>query len=362
MMPQVKATRGKRRTNEWLAERLLELAARLELAGTPHAAGAYRRAAESIEHLPTSVARIRETAGPQGLEQLPGIGSHIANTLCELIDAGRSSRLDRLSRQIPVDVMQLLAIDGIGIKAVEALWKHLAVRNIDDLTKALDADRVCELPRFGKRRAARLREAVRAYRGGPRRMPLAWAREIAMRLREQIARHPAVVECVIAGSIRRGCELVGDIDLVAASGDPEAVAACLLELPEVGAVHLRGPRRVSVRLQSGIDVDMRVVPRESFGAALLYFTGSRQHTLGLRRLALAQGLRLNEYGLFSGRSCLAAATEEEVYAALSLPYIPPEARVGGGEIRAALRCNDRGAPAASVRDPAAGRSAVSRRR
>jgi DNA polymerase (family 10) len=185
-------------------------------------------------------------------------------------------------------------------------------------------------------------------------VPLAWAREIAERVREQLAGHPAVVQCIIAGSIRRGSESVGDIDLVAASDDPTAVAAWLLELPEIDAVYSRGPRRVSVRLQAGIDLDVHIVASECLGAGLLYFTGSRQHTLGLRQLALAQGLHLNEYGLFHGQRRLAGATEEDVYAALSLPYIPPEARIGASEIRAALRHDTPGGSDASAGDPAPG--------
>ncbi|MBW2360929.1 MAG: hypothetical protein JRG84_08510 [Deltaproteobacteria bacterium] len=257
--------------------------------------------------------------------------------MCELIDTGRSARLERLRRQVPVDLMELLAVDGVGIKTVRSLWEHLDVRGVEDLERALEEERVRGLPGFGPRREARLHEALRARQDGKPRVPLAWAGGIARRLRSHVARQPGVVECVVAGSIRRGRERVGDIDIVAASRDAEAAAQRLLELPEVDYVYSHGPQRVSVRLRVGLDVDMRIVAPESFGAALLYFTGSRQHTLGLRRLAQAQGLRLNEYGLFRDRRRIAGTTEEEVYAALSLPYIPPEARLGGTEIRDALR-------------------------
>jgi DNA polymerase (family 10) len=162
--------------------------------------------------------------------------------------------------------------------------------------------------------------------------------------------------CSIAGSLRRGLPSVGDIDLVAASDDPDAVAACLLERPEVEYVYSHGPQRVSVRLKAGVDVDLRTVEPESFGSALLYFTGSRAHTLALRRLALAQGLRLNEYGLFRGRQRIASASEREIYEALALRYLEPTERQGEAAIRAALGAKRNGGATREKRTSKGGRS------
>lgn len=325
------------RSNEWLAGQLRELAARLDLDAETHRANAYRRAADTIEQQREPIAQLAAAEGIDGLDRLPGIGPHIAERVCELVDTGRSKQLDRLRKQTPVDVMALLAVDGVGPRTLELLWKRLGVRTLEDLERALESDRTLDLPGFGERRTERLRRAVEIQRRGRPRIARSRARAIAERLRRAIGRHPNVIVCSIAGSLRRRRPTVGDIDLVAASDDPEAAAACLLERPEVVHVYSRGPQRVSVRLAAGVDVDLRIVAPESHGAALLYFTGSRAHTVALRRLALAQGLRLNEYGLFRGRKRIAGETEREIYRALSLPYIAPQRRQGASEIRDALR-------------------------
>lgn len=329
--------RAAQRDNAWLAQELRELAARLELDDGAYRPRAYRRAAETIEQLHMPIAEVRDEADNNGLERLPGIGSHIAAVICELLDTGKAQQLERLRKKTPVDVMALLAVDGIGSKTLKLLWQKLRVRTLDDLERALDAGRVRALPGFGARKEARLRQAVRIQRGGSQRVPRSKAAPIATRLRAAIASHPAVSECTIAGSLRRGLPTIGDIDLVAASEDPEAVADVLLQHPDVAYVYSRGPQRVNVRLKQGLDVDLRTVAPECYGSALLYFTGNRAHTVALRRLALAEGLRLNEYGLFRGSRRIAGATEQEIYEALALRFVPPGSRRGEAEIRDALR-------------------------
>jgi DNA polymerase (family 10) len=330
------------RDNAWVAGQLRELAARLDLENEPHRPRAYRRAAETIEQLREPVAEIRAADGTEGLDRLPGVGPHIASLICELVDSGTASQLERLRKKAPVDVMGLLAVDGVGGKTVKVLWDELRVRTLDDLERALEEERVEGLPGFGKRRVERLRQALRIQRRGRERVRRKPALAIARRLQDAVEGHPSVQACSVAGSLRRGLPTVGDIDLVAASKDPEATAECLLGLPEVSHVYSRGPHRVSVRLEKGVDVDLRIVAPESYGSALLYFTGSRAHVVALRRLALAQGLRLNEYGLFRGRARIAGATEREIYEALSLPYLAPEQREGESEVRDALRKLARG--------------------
>jgi len=326
-----------RDSNAWTAHHLRELAVRLELEGDPHRPRAYRRAAETIDELGAPVYALWKDEGAAGLDALPGIGPHIARTLAELFETGRIAQLERLRKKAPVDVDALLAVEGVGPRTLRTLWKELRVTNLDDLERVLDEGRVLDLPGFGPKREERLRQAVRIQRSGARRTPLAKAAAIAQHLRETLARRPDVLRCDVAGSIRREEPSVGDIDLVAASEDAETVAASILEWSEVEHVYSRGPYRVSVRVKPGIDVDVRIVKPACYGSALLYFTGSRAHTVNLRRLALAQGLRLNEYGLFRDGHRVAGKTEADVYAALSLPEIPPSQRHGGSEIREALR-------------------------
>jgi len=331
------SARREDRDNAWVAGQLRELAARLDLEDEPHRPRAYRRAADMIEQLRKPVVEIRATEGTEGFDRIPGVGPHIAALICELVDTGTASQLEKLRKRAPVDVMGLLAVDGVGRKTLKVLWDQLKVRTLDDLERVLEEERVEGLPGFGKRRAERLRQAVRIQRRGRERVPRKRAAAIARPLQDAVEGHPSVQSCSLAGSIRRGLPTVGDIDLVAASRDPKATAACLWERPEVAHVYSRGPHRVSVRLEAGVDVDLRIVAPESYGSALLYFTGSRAHVVALRRLALAQGLRLNEYGLFRGRARIAGATEREVYEALSLPYLAPEQREGESEVRDALR-------------------------
>jgi DNA polymerase (family 10) len=323
--------------NPAVARQLQELAARLELEGVEHAPRAYRRAAETVERARRSAAEIHAKEGVHGLEALPGIGSHIAEALHELFETGAIARLERLRRSTPIEIMSLLAVDGIGPKRLKTLWEELQVRTLEDLEHAVAQKSVQGLPGFGARSEERLSQVLRLRRRGDGRTPLAQAAAIAERLREDLEKHPNVSRCSVAGSIRRRRTTVGDIDLVVASDDAEVVARDFLARPEIAGVYAKGPQRVSVALESSIDVDLRIVPPECFGSALLYFTGNRAHTVALRRLALAQGLRLNEYGLFRGQRKLAGETEEEVYAVLSMPYLRPEDRQGGSEVRDALQ-------------------------
>jgi DNA polymerase (family 10) len=339
-----------RRDNAWIAEQLRELSARLALDDAPHRSRAYRRAAETLEQLARPAAEIWTNEGSQGLDELPGVGSHIAAVIGELIDSGQTRALERLRRKVPIEVMTLLAVDGIGPKTLKVLWQELRIRTLEELERALREKLVQGLPGFGPRREARLLEAVRIARRGNERMALEQAEPIAERLLDAISRHASFVDGSVAGSIRRGRADVGDIDLVVASTQPEAVAALLLEHPDVAYVYSHGPHRVSVRLTTGVDVDLRTVAPASFGAALLYFTGSRAHTLAMRRLALAQGFRLNEYGLFRGRARIAGETEREIYEALSVPFVPPEQRRGEAEIRDAMRKATMGSSGSGTRD------------
>ena len=323
--------------NSTAVRRLRELAARLELEGVEHSPRAYRRAADTLEREHRSIAEIYAEEGEGGLEALPGIGFHIASTLRELLDTGAIARLERLRRTTPVAVMNLLAIDGIGPKRLKTLWEELRVRTVEDLEHAVAQKSVQGLHGFGVHSEERLRQVLRLRGRGTERVALRKAAAIAERLRQELVEDPKVSRCSVAGSIRRGCSTVGDIDLVVVSDDAPGVAKAFLARSEIALVYAKGPHRVSVALESSVHVDLRIVPPACFGSALLYFTGSRGHTLALRQLALAQGLRLNEYGLFRGKQRIAGKTEEEVYAALSLPYLKPEDRLGGTEIRDALQ-------------------------
>jgi DNA polymerase (family 10) len=245
--------------------------------------------------------------------------------------------LERLRARTPVDVLGLTAIEGLGPKGVRVLHEELGIRSLRDLERACRAHRVRELPHFGAKSEERILHGIGLLAGTAGRellghvLPL--AREIEARLRDL----PGVEHAAVAGSVRRRKETIGDLDFLVTAREPEKVGRAFAAMPEVAHVHARGETKVLVRLASGMDADLRVVPEASFGAALCYFTGSKAHNLALRRIALGRKLKLNEYGLFRGKRRLAGATEEEVYEALGLEWVPPELREDAGEIEAAAR-------------------------
>ena len=236
--------------NAVAARHLRELAVRLELEGVEHSPRAYRRAADSVERERRSIAAIDSEGGAEGLQALPGIGSHIAGTLREFIDTGTIARLERMRRTMPVAVMSLLAIDGIGTKRLRTLWEELRVRSVEDLEHAVAQHAVQGLPGFGALSEERLRQALQLRGRGTARVPLRQAAVIAERLRQELMDDPNVSRCSVAGSIRRGLATVGDIDLVVVSEDAPAVAKAFLARSEVAVVYAKGPQRVSIALES----------------------------------------------------------------------------------------------------------------
>jgi DNA polymerase (family 10) len=276
-------------------------------------------------------------AAGRPLPKLPGIGADLQAKIHEYATTGRIGALERLKKEVPAGVTDLLKLPGLGPKRVRALYEELHVHTLPQLLRAARDGRIRTLPGFGAKTEQRIAEAIQQRLGQVRRFKLAIAAQYAAALIEHLRRAPGVAEVVAAGSLRRAKETVGDVDLLATASDGAAVCRHFTQYPDVAEVLQSGATRASVVLKSGLQVDLRVVPQESYGAALMYFTGSKAHNIRLRNLALEQGLKLNEYGLFKDRRAIAGASEEEVYAALGLPWIPPELREDRGEIEAARR-------------------------
>jgi DNA polymerase (family 10) len=314
--------------NAEVARALREIGLRLEMQGVAFKPRAYEKAALAIEALDRPLSELE-------IESIPSVGKSIASKIHELLETGRIAELEEMRVALPVDVLGLTAIEGLGPKAARALYDALGVKSVADLERACRAQRVRGVPHFREKSEAKFLRGIallaetRGRRLLGEMLPL--AREIEARLLEV----PGVQRAAVAGSIRRRKETIGDLDFLVTASDPERVAAEFAGMTEVAHVHARGASKTLVRLASGIDADLRVVPPESWGAALLYFTGSKPHNVALRRVALARKLKLNEYGLFRGRKAIAGRTEEEVYAALGLAFIPPELREDAGEIEAA---------------------------
>jgi DNA polymerase (family 10) len=324
------------KTNADLAAAFEQTAELLELQqANPFRVRAYRNAARLVGELKLDLVSLIEQGRP--LPKLPGIGADLAGKIEEFARSGHLALLDRLRQQIPAGVAEMLQLPGLGPKRVRALYEELHVTTLAQLARAARDGRIHTLPGFGAKTEARILEAIDAHSHEPQRLKLVTAAQYAAALIAWLRKAPGVSEVTAAGSLRRSRETVGDLDLLACAADGAAVCRHFLAYPEVAEVRASGDTRATVVLQSGLQVDLRVVPESSFGAALLYFTGSKAHNIRLRTLAIERGLKLNEYGLFAGRKPVAAETEQEVYRALGLPWIAPELREDRGEIEAALK-------------------------
>src|SRR5262245_28408725 len=308
----------------------------LEMDGSnPFRVRAYREAARVIEHLPEPAAQLALTEGR--LKEIKGIGKDLEQKIRDLATTGKTELYEELSRKYPPSLMELTELQGLGPKRVKALFEQLGVRSLEDLGKAARAGKLRELHGFGETVETKLIKAIDALTSKPssQRVLLYGIWPVAHELAGHVAKVPGVQQVEIAGSFRRRRETIGDLDLLACGGATDAVMSAFTTHPYVHEVLARGDTKSSVRLGNSLQVDLRHVPVESFGAALMYFTGSKAHNIELRKLALDRDMSLNEYGLTKGARTVAARTEEEVYRALGLAWIPPELREAGREIEQA---------------------------
>jgi len=303
----------------------------LEIKGdNPFRVRAYRRAARTIEGLPQSVGSM--LAKEADLSELPGIGKDLAGKIAGIVESGHFDLLDQLKKKLPGDLGAMAGLPGLGPKRIKLLYDKAKVRTLDDLRRAIKIGKLHGLHGFGpvieKKLAAALEKPL-----AEKRFKLAVAEAEAESL---VAFLRDKGQVVVAGSYRRRRDTVGDLDILVTSKQGPAVGDKLVGYDNVADVLAHGPTRTTVLLRSGIQVDLRAVPEESYGAALLYFTGSKAHNIALRGIANARKWKLNEYGLFSGKRRIAGASEEEVYRKLGLAYVPPEMREDRGEIALAL--------------------------
>ena len=327
----------RRISNADVAQALREMALFLEMDEVPFKPQAYEKAAYAVLALDRPLAAIYAAGGIKALDAVPGIGKGIAERIAGLLETGSFADLEALRQKTPINVLALTAIEGIGPKKAHALWQALRVCTVADLERAAKQGRIRALPHFGERSEQRILDAIAFFNEASGRRPLGEVLVLARRIEAALASVPGVVHASIAGSIRRHRETIGDVDMLVAADTPEPVSKAFEALPEVQAVLAHGPTKTLVRFSNGMDADLRVIAPESFGAALLYFTGSKAHNLALRRLAMKQGLKLSEYGLFRGARAIAGRTEEEVYRALGLAWIPPEMREDTGEVEKAQK-------------------------
>jgi DNA polymerase (family 10) len=311
-----------------------EIADRLAIQGAnAFRVRAYGNAARMLQGLGRDLKQMLERG--ENLDELPGIGQDLAGKIREIVETGKCALLERLRREMPAAITELLKVPGLGPKRVALLWHELDVQTPEQVLRAARDGRIRELPGFGEKMERHIEAAVAARLSVETRMKLATAAQYADALAKHLQRAPGVDRVVAAGSFRRMRETVGDLDLLATARKANAAVERFVGYGEVEDVMAKGDTRASVRLKGGLQVDLRVVAVESFGAALVYFTGSKAHNIALRRIAQERGLKINEYGVFKGSKRIAGDTEASVYRAIGLPEIPPELREDRGEIEAA---------------------------
>jgi DNA polymerase (family 10) len=322
--------------NAEIAERFEQLADLLELQGAnPFRVRAYRNAARFIRGHSRSLAELLEEGAD--LAELPGIGADLAGKIATLVRTGRLPLLDQMAKKVPAPLVAMTRIEGLGPKRAQALHKALKIRSLEDLARAARSGRIREVPGFGPRTEQLIAERVARAATVEHRLRLADAEQVAKPLVAYARGIEGVKDVEVAGSFRRRRETVGDLDLLVSAARGAKVMDRIVRYEDVVEVQAQGSTRATLRLRNGLQVDVRVVPAAAFGSALHYFTGSKAHNIAVRRMAMARGLKLNEYGIFRGERRVGGRTEAEVFAAVGLPVIPPELREDRGEIDAARR-------------------------
>ena len=311
---------------------------------------AYRNAARTIESLSQPVVQLLEEGKDLKKLKLPGIGKGMAEHITEIIKTGSLQALKQLQKKLPAHLDELLEIEGLGPKRTKQLYEKLGVGSIKELEQAIDSGKVEALAGFGKKSVEKIRQAIQNIAKRPQRFKLLDADQLVRPLIEYLRKGGGIDQLEVAGSYRRRMETVGDIDILAASNSPEAVMQRFQTYPEVARVVAAGTTRGTVVLRSGLQVDLRILPQRSYGAALHYFTGSKAHNIAVRTLGVDRGLRISEYGVFrvpKGKKAeeagveegerIGGTSEEDVFKAVGLDWVPPELRENRGEIQAAQK-------------------------
>jgi DNA polymerase (family 10) len=332
-----------------IARTLTTLADLLEIQGAnPFRIRAYRNAVNTIESLSRPLTAMIEAG--EDLTELPNVGKNVAAHIVELLDTGHIGRMDEVTAEFPETLVELMRLDGVGPKKARKLFEELRVETVDDLEEQIERGAVQELEGFGEKSVEKIRHAIEDYRKHTGRFRIHEVEQLIAGLLEYVRETPGVGEVQVAGSLRRRKETIGDVDLLARyEGDGTPVVDRFVAYEGAARVEGAGPTKGSIVLHSGLQVDLRVIPARSFGAALQYFTGSKEHNVAVRTRAVREGMRVNEWGVFRippdvdpatlGKEegeRLAGKTEEDVYDALGMDWMPPELRENRGEVEAAV--------------------------
>ncbi|MGH3253884.1 MAG: DNA polymerase/3'-5' exonuclease PolX [Streptosporangiaceae bacterium] len=322
--------------NEEVAGLLREYAELTQITGgDPFRVRNYEKAARSVRGWADDISGL----DAKGLQAIPGVGASIAAKIAEYLQTSSIGALDELRGRIPKGVLELTRVPGLGPKRALQLNHDLGVTSVDELAAAIKAGRLEGLAGFGARSEERILAGIEVYRQGRERVLLDVAMHTATTMVAALSAVPGCQRCAYAGSLRRWRETIGDVDVLAAADDSAPLMAAFVAQPEVASVIGSGPTKTSIRTVTGLQADLRVVPLDTWGAALQYFTGSKAHNVAVRQIAVRKKLKLSEYGLFDAETgeLIVSRTEEEVYARLGLAWVPPAMREDRGEVEAALR-------------------------
>jgi DNA polymerase (family 10) len=322
-----------------VAKLFYEMADLLEIKGeNVFRVRAYQRAAETLESLTEEV----EAVSRRGeLQKISGIGKDLAAKIGEYLASGKIADLEAMRKEVPRGLLSIMDVQGLGPKTAKLLYDRLGVDSVEKLEAVTRSGEILKVPGIREKTRENILKGIATWKAGQSRMPVGKALGIVDTLIEALRAHGGVTQIEAAGSIRRRRETVGDIDILVTSSDPPRVIETFVSLPSALDVLARGETKASIRHQEGIQVDLRVVEPEAFGAALQYFTGSKEHNVRVREIASKKGLKVSEYGVFDEKSGkrVGGATEEDVYLAVGFPWIPPELRENAGEVEAALKGN-----------------------
>jgi DNA polymerase (family 10) len=329
--------------NKEIAQILFEIGDYLEMQEVPFKPQAYQKAAIALDGMEEDVSLLYKEKGIKGLEGIPGVGQSIAEKIEEYLKTGKIQYYKELKKSSPVDLEDLLRVEGLGAKRIKVLYDSLGVRNLKDLEKAAEDGKIAELFRFGEKTEENILEAIKFLRQSKGRFLLREIIPQVEKIEEKFRRIEGVAQASVAGSTRRRRDTVGDVDflvsMVNGSGKylVEKIMNTFVSMDDVVKIVGKGETKSSIKTKQGLDMDLRLVPESSYGAALLYFTGSKDHNIALRRIAIKKGYKLNEYGLFKGEKKIKGETEEEIYEHLGMEWIPPELREDQGEIDLAIK-------------------------
>ncbi|MDI6717834.1 MAG: DNA polymerase/3'-5' exonuclease PolX [Patescibacteria group bacterium] len=324
-------------SNQEIAGILYEISEYLEMENIQFKPRAYQKAASAIESLSENISDIYKKGGLKAVMDIPNVGASIAEKLEELIKTGRLEYYQKLKKRVPVDLKSLEFVEGLGPKGIKKLNQELGVRNLNDLEKAAKEKKIRAIKGFGEKAEKNILKSIEFAKKSGSKFILGSIMPEISEIVDQLGKLKEVERVDIVGSVRRKRETIGDIDILIISQKPKPVMDYFVNMTGIERIYSHGESKSGVKYKNGMDIDLRVVPQKSYGAALMYFTGSKDHNIELRKTAIKKGYKLNEYGLFKGDKIIAGETEEEIYEKLEIDYIEPEMRENQGEIELAQK-------------------------